>query len=81
MRAAQVQARQALWLYADAMWDAAKAAGLSPADIPEYNCIAALRDAGMELYATAQQALSDAGDGDEPDPVGPRPTLPVMDAW
>lgn len=79
-RAAQTRARKALWLYADAMWDAAKASGLCPADIPEYNCIAALRDAALELYGTARQAQANAGE-DEPDDDDPRPALPAMETW
>jgi hypothetical protein len=79
MRALQVQARRALWLYADAMWDAAKDAGLSPANTPECNCIAALRDQGMELYATAQEAQGNAGEDEED--LDPHPELPPIDTW
>ncbi|MEH1124833.1 hypothetical protein [Micromonospora sp. CPCC 206061] len=61
-RADQVAARRALFDYVDAMWDGAKAKGLSPADLPEYAVVAGMRDLTAELLATAEQAQHDAGD-------------------
>ncbi|HEX4815138.1 MAG TPA: hypothetical protein VFV66_20545 [Nonomuraea sp.] len=68
-RARQVRARRALWLYADALWDAAKATkpGSEPGNLDGYNCVAALRDFTAELHAAAQQAQADAGDPDSDD--------------
>jgi hypothetical protein len=72
-RARQVRARRALWLYADALWDAAKATrpGSEPGNLDGYNCVAALRDFTAELHALAEQAQADAGDPDHDDDNGP----------
>ncbi len=64
-RAEQARARHALWLYVDAMWDSFKAAGLSPADLPQYDSVAALRDLAGELYSHATQAQAAAGEDPE----------------
>jgi hypothetical protein len=67
-RRLQVLAREALWLYADALWDAAKAAGLNPANKPGvYNAIAALRDVSVELHSMAADAQNSAGEPDDDD--------------
>ncbi|GAA3466294.1 hypothetical protein [Nonomuraea roseola] len=66
-RARQARARHALWLHADAMWDAVKHTlpDSGPATRDAYNCVAALRDLTMELQAAATQAQHDAGDPDD----------------
>ncbi|MFI6513343.1 hypothetical protein ACIBCT_37555 [Streptosporangium sp. NPDC050855] len=81
-RAVQVRARRALWLYADALWDAVKEANPegTPATRNPFNSVAALRDFTQELYATAAQAQADAGE-DEPDERDPIPALPPMPDW
>ncbi len=61
-RAAQVRARQALYDHVDAVWDGAKERGLSPADLPEYGSVAAMRDLANELLSHAVQAQDAAGD-------------------
>lgn len=61
-RAEQAQARRALWRHVDAMWDWFKEQGLSPADLPQYDSVAALRDLSGELHAHAVQAQADAGE-------------------
>ncbi len=61
-RAEQARARRALWLYVDAMWDSFKQAGLSPADLPQYDSVAALRDLAGELHSHATQAQAAAGE-------------------
>jgi hypothetical protein len=86
-RQLQVLARRALWLYADALWDAAKAAGLKPANkAGVYNAIAALRDMGAELYGAATDAQSTAGDDDEDEDqaaraVNPHVTFAPLSEW
>jgi hypothetical protein len=54
----------------------AKAAGLRPAGHAG-NCIAALRDQGRELYATAQEAQGNAGE--EEQELDPHSGLPPID--
>ncbi|MGV9383553.1 hypothetical protein ACWDRB_47605 [Nonomuraea sp. NPDC003707] len=69
-RARQVRARQALWLYADAMWDAVKATKPgegTPAARNPYNCVAALRDFTQALHSSAEEAQQAAGDPDSGD--------------
>jgi hypothetical protein len=61
-RAAQVQARQALYGYVDEVWEAAKARGLNPAVLPEWNAVAGLRDLANALVSQADQALAAVGD-------------------
>ncbi len=61
-RGEQFAARQRLCHYVDAIWDGAKARGLSPADLPEYNAVAAMRDLANELVDHAVQARLDAGE-------------------
>ncbi|MEU4575989.1 hypothetical protein [Nonomuraea sp. NPDC023979] len=66
-RARQVRARQALWLYADAMWDAVKATKPgegTPAARNPYNCVAALRDLADALRSGGEEAQRVAGDPD-----------------
>ncbi|NBE98112.1 hypothetical protein FE391_33630 [Nonomuraea sp. KC401] len=69
-RARQERARRALWLYADAMWDAVKATkpgeGTPGARNP-YNCVAALRDFTQALHSSAEEAQQVAGDPDPGD--------------
>ena len=62
-RAAQVQARQALYDYVDQIWEDAKARGLDPAVRPEWNVVAGLRDLTNALVDQAGQAQADAGEG------------------
>lgn len=64
-RAAQVRARQQLYELVDAIWDAAKERGLSPADLPEYQSVAAMRDLSNQLVSHAQQAQDNAGDPED----------------
>ncbi|MEV3986258.1 hypothetical protein [Nonomuraea sp. NPDC049758] len=69
-RARQAHAREALWVYADAIWDAVKATKPgegSPATRNPYNCVAALRDFAGELHAAAVQAQRAAGDPEHDD--------------
>ncbi|MFG1892099.1 hypothetical protein ACGFIR_30065 [Micromonospora sp. NPDC049051] len=61
-RAAQVQARQALYDYVDRIWEAAKARGLDPAVRPDWNAVAGLRDLTNALVQQAGQAQADAGE-------------------
>lgn len=63
-RAAQLQARQALYDYVDRIWEGAKARGLEPATSPEWNVVAGLRDLTSALMEQAMQAQSTAGDED-----------------
>ncbi|MGI5293038.1 hypothetical protein ACQEVF_58360 [Nonomuraea polychroma] len=69
-RARQVRARRALWLYADAMWDAVKATKPgegTPAARNPYNCVAALRDFTQALHSSAEEAQQAAGHPDAGD--------------
>ncbi|MEU0082016.1 hypothetical protein ABZY58_29300 [Micromonospora tulbaghiae] len=61
-RAAQVQARQALYDYVDRIWEDAKARGLDPAVRPEWNVVAGLRDLTNALVDQAGQAQADTGE-------------------
>nr|WP_128136208.1 hypothetical protein [Micromonospora provocatoris] len=61
-RAAQVQARQALYDYVDRIWEDAKARGLDPAVRPDWNVVAGLRDLTNALVEQAAQAQADAGE-------------------
>ncbi|KAB1116735.1 hypothetical protein F6X54_10655 [Micromonospora aurantiaca] len=61
-RAAQVQARQALYDYVDRIWEDAKARGLDPAVRPDWNVVAGLRDLTNALVEQAVQAQADAGE-------------------
>ncbi|MFI7510658.1 hypothetical protein ACIBSS_27955 [Micromonospora aurantiaca] len=61
-RAAQVQARQALYDYVDRIWEDAKARGLDPAVRPGWNVVAGLRDLTNALVEQAGQAQADAGE-------------------
>jgi hypothetical protein len=63
-RAAQLQARQALYDYLDRIWEQAKARDLNPAIRPEWNAVAGLRDLTNALMEQAVQAQHDAGDED-----------------
>lgn len=63
-RAAQLQARQALYDYVDAIWEGAKARDLDPAVRPEWNAVAGLRDLATALVEQASQAQVEAGDED-----------------
>jgi hypothetical protein len=60
-RAAQVQARQALYDYVDQIWEGAKTRGLDPASQPEWNAVAGLRDLTNALLEQASQAQAEAG--------------------
>ncbi|MGI5292840.1 hypothetical protein ACQEVF_57350 [Nonomuraea polychroma] len=67
-RARQMRARRALWLYADAMWDAVKATKPgegTPAARNPYNCVAALRDFTQALHTSAEEAQQVASDPDD----------------
>ncbi len=64
-RAEQLEARQVFYDYVDAIWEQAKGAGLSPADLPEFDAVAALRDLAAELVSNAEQARANAGEDDE----------------
>ncbi|TDB79811.1 hypothetical protein [Micromonospora sp. KC721] len=61
-RAAQLQARQALYDYVDRIWEDAKARGLNPAVRPDWNVVAGLRDLTNALVEQAGQARADAGE-------------------
>ncbi|SRR6266508_2518012 len=61
-RIEQLAARQLLYNYVGAIWDRAKARGLSPADLPEYNAVAAMRDLMNDLVDDTVQAKLDAGE-------------------
>ncbi len=61
-RADQLAARQRLCDYVEAIWDEAKERGLSPADLPEYNAVAAMRDLANELVAHTVQAQETVGE-------------------
>jgi hypothetical protein len=63
-RAAQLQARQALYDYVDRIWEDAKARGLDPATRPKWNVVAGLRDLTNALMEQAMQTQSEAGDED-----------------
>jgi hypothetical protein len=51
-----------LWEYVNALWEAPRARGESPADLPDYDAVAALRELFAELVAAAEQAPGAAGD-------------------
>ena len=61
-RAAQLTARRALWAYVSALWEAPRQHGESPADLPDYDAVGALRELFAELVAAAEQAQGAAGD-------------------
>ncbi|MFI7080918.1 hypothetical protein [Verrucosispora sp. NA02020] len=61
-RAAQVQARQALYDYVDRIWEDAKARGLNPAVRPDWKVVAGLRDLTNALVEQARDAQTDAGE-------------------
>lgn len=63
-RAAQLQARQALYDYVDRLWEGGKARGLDPAVRPEWSAVAGLRDLTNALVEQAGQAQAEAGDDD-----------------
>jgi hypothetical protein len=79
-RAAQLQARQALYDYVDQIWESAKDQGLDPANRQEWSVVTGLRDLANALVEQAVQAQTEAGDEDpdltepdmtaEPDPAG-----------
>lgn len=62
-RAAQLQARQALYDYVDQIWENAKTC-VDPARRPEWRVVAGLRDLTNALVEQALQAQSEAGDED-----------------
>jgi hypothetical protein len=64
-RAKQRTIRWALFEHVDAIWDAAKARGLSPADLSEFASVAAMRDIASELVANVEQVQENAGDQPE----------------
>jgi len=61
-RATQAQARWALYLYVDKIWEKAKREGLHPADRPGWSVVAGLRDLTNALWVESQEAQSRAGD-------------------
>ena len=61
-RAAQLAARRVLWEYVDALWQEPRQHGESPADLPDYDAVAALRELFAELVAAAEQARDAAAD-------------------
>ena len=61
-RAEQMEARWALYQYIDAIWEDAKHRGLNPAEDPEWQVIAGLRDLTDALHGQAIQVQADAGD-------------------
>jgi hypothetical protein len=61
-RAEQLAARRVLWEYLNALWEAPRARGESPADLPDYDAVAALRELFAELVAAAEQARDAAAD-------------------
>jgi len=61
-RAEQLAARRVLWKYVNALWEVPRARGESPADLPDYDAVAALRELFAELVAAAEQAPGAAGD-------------------
>jgi predicted metal-dependent hydrolase len=63
-RAAQLAARRALWESLNAIWEAPRRHGESPADLPDYDAVAALRELFAELVAAAEQARHAAADPD-----------------
>jgi len=63
-RQAQLRARQTFYDYVDRIWEGAKARGLDPASLPEWNAVAGLRDLANALLEQASQAQTDAGDDD-----------------
>jgi hypothetical protein len=62
-RAAQLQARQALYDYVDQIWENAKTR-VDPASRPEWRVVAGLRDLTNALVEQALQAQAEAGDED-----------------
>ena len=61
-RAEQLAARRVLWEYVNTLWEAPRQRGESPADLPDYDAVAALRELFTELVAAAEQARDAAGD-------------------
>ena len=51
-----------LWEYVDALWQEPRQHGENPADLPDYDAVAALRELFAELVAAAEQAPGAAGD-------------------
>ena len=59
------------------MWDAAKARGEHPADRPEFNALAAMRDLTIGLVGHVEQVQEHLGDYPD-DEWGPRPGSPPV---
>lgn len=66
-RAEQLAAREVLYLYVDAIWEAPKWRGEAPTASPAYDVVAALRDLLAELVGNAEAAIAAAGDPDPDD--------------
>ena len=66
-RAEQLAARQALYSYVDAIWEAPKWRGEEPTASTAYDVVAALSDLFAELLGNAQTAIAEAGDLDTDD--------------
>ena len=66
-RAEQLAAREALYFYVDAIWEAPNWRGEAPTASPAYDVVAALRDLFDELVSNADDAIAEAGDPDPDD--------------
>lgn len=75
-RADQLRARQALYHYVDALWEAPKLRaardGVEGGDVhgPAFTCVAGLRDLTAGLVAEVERAQVDAGDDLDGDAAG-----------
>jgi hypothetical protein len=63
-RAEQLAARQVLYFYVDAIWEAPKWRNEKPTASAAYDVVAALRDLFAELMGNADAAIVEAGDPD-----------------
>ena len=63
-RAHQLRIRQDLHAYFDQLWDQPKTEGSHPADLPEYDSVAGIRDLTANLVAHVEMAQVAAGDPD-----------------
>src|SRR5260370_24581469 len=73
-RAEQLAARQALYSYLDAIWEAPKWRGQEPTASPAYDVVAALRDLLGAPVGNAPTVIATSRDPDPPDRY--RPPLP-----
>lgn len=60
--AAQVRARETVWLYVDDIWHRANAAGLDPDVDPEWLAVARLRRLTASLYERARTVATAGGE-------------------